>query len=93
MDSSRGGILSFPPSGSALIPPTSHCGSESQLRSRSGGLYSNNYGADSAPEGLGQLQSKGGSPAKYPEQASGHHNTTQIPFTNLALVTVGSVGM
>ena len=40
---SRGGILrGFSPSGSASIPPTSHCRSETQLRNRSLGLYFNN---------------------------------------------------
>ena len=42
VNSSRRGILSgFPPIGSAPIPPTLHSRSETQLRNRSGGLYSN----------------------------------------------------
>jgi len=69
VNSSSGGKLSgCSPSGSAPIPPTSHYRSKSQLRNRSGGLYSKNQGADCAPHKANTTteQREGTTPIKPP---------------------------
>ena len=56
------------PSGSAPIFPTSHHKSEPQLRSRSGGFYSNNQGADPAPDKAVTTTEQRGGPSQHPVQ-------------------------
>ena len=70
MNNSRGGLLSgFPLSGSAPIPPTAHCRSETQLQNRSGELNSKNVGADSTSDRAVTTTEQRGDPSQYPVHA------------------------
>ena len=57
------------PSRRAPIPPALHCSSEMQLRTASGGLYTNNQGADPAPDRAVTTTEPGAGPVQYPGQA------------------------
>ena len=79
--SSKGEMLSsFPPSGSAPTLPTSHHRWETQLRSRSGGPHSKNSGADSATDRTVSTTEQREDATRYPEQRSGHRNTSQAAY-------------
>ena len=73
VNSSRGGMLNgFFPSRSVQIPLTLQHRSETQLRNRSGAIYSNSWGADPTPDRAVTSTEQRGRAVQYPGQALVH---------------------
>ena len=56
---------------SVPVPPTLYCSSEMQLRTRSGGFYSNTQGTDLVPDRAVTTTERRGGPVQYPGQVLG----------------------